>query len=127
MTDPQKDAGRLFARLVLVRRLVDHHGIDPADALAAVLAVERSEPHPDTELVHAEARAATVALLQPLARLVRDTFEAIRPALQAAAAALNEAAAATHEAYALAPTPPGRRRDRPAWQTPYGPPTRHHR
>lgn len=129
MTDQTSTAaaGRLFARTVLVRRLVEHHAVAPDEALAAVLAAERHEVGPHTELVHAEAAAIAAALIEPIMRSLRQAADAILPTFKAATNALAQLAAVTRDQYALAPLPDRRRRDRPAWQSPYGPPVRHHR
>lgn len=132
MTEPNDEPDtthRAFvARIYLVRRLTDRHGLDHTDALNAVLQAERHQPGPHTELVRAEAHAIVTELLTPIWRRITETIEALIPAIGVAAAGLKQAADAVTQAhYALAPPPaPGRRRDRPAWQSPYGPPTRHH-
>ncbi|WP_045563008.1 hypothetical protein [Streptomyces sp. FxanaA7] len=60
---------------------------------------------------------------QEMARMfARAYVQAVKPAMEAAAAAFAEVQKAVQ--HANPPLPPGRRHDRPAWQSPYGPPRR---
>ncbi|WP_031104303.1 hypothetical protein [Streptomyces sp. NRRL S-146] len=117
--------GRAAAHAMLVLRLVDNHGLTPPAAEAAVRAAHTGEPTEHSELVAAEARAAAAEMGQQLTQTVVHLFQAMQPALQAAAAAARKFAEALQQAskddYELAP-PPIRPKDRPAWQSPYGPP-----
>ncbi|NDZ63590.1 hypothetical protein [Streptomyces cyaneofuscatus] len=70
----------------------------------------------DLEALQAAFRAAAEAYVRAYAPIAAAIIKTMRAAAQAARDA---------DSYALAPPPPGRRRDRPAWQSPYGPPTRH--
>ncbi|MFJ9112990.1 hypothetical protein [Streptomyces sp. NPDC102283] len=72
----------------------------------------------DLEALMAAWRAAAEAYVRTFAPVAAAMVKTMHAAVQAARDA---------DAYALAPPPPGRRRDRPAWQSPYGPPTRHRR
>ncbi|MDW4900635.1 hypothetical protein RB625_19690 [Streptomyces californicus] len=72
----------------------------------------------DLEVLQAAWRAAAEAYVRAMLPIAAALGKTMRAAAQAAR---------DTDAYALAPPPPGRRRDRPAWQSPYGPPTRHHR
>ncbi|MGW5928051.1 hypothetical protein ACWF2L_17645 [Streptomyces anulatus] len=69
----------------------------------------------DLEALQTAFRAAAEAYVRAYAPVAAAMVKAVR----AAAQAVRDA-----DAYALAPPPSGRRRDRPAWQSPYGPPTR---
>ncbi|MCY0959621.1 hypothetical protein [Streptomyces sp. H27-H5] len=64
------------------------------------------------------------AAVEQLGKALRAWAEAVAPVVRAAAQALAQAAEAARNArpddYALAP-PPVAPRDRPAWQSPYGP------
>ncbi|GGZ80332.1 hypothetical protein ACFOOM_07660 [Streptomyces echinoruber] len=106
-------AGREF----LVRRLVDRHGLTRAAALRAVLAAERGTSTEHAEAVQAEVRALAGEMMQRL----RDAF---RPLVASWAAAMQRLVdAAQHlQATASKGQPVRRRPDRPAWQSPYGPP-----
>ncbi|MBD9721933.1 hypothetical protein PV755_09335 [Streptomyces caniscabiei] len=61
--------------------------------------------------------------VQEMAQMfARAYVQAMKPAMEAAAAAFAEVQKAVQ--HANPPLPPGRRHDRPAWQSPYGPPQR---
>ncbi|MGW2170379.1 hypothetical protein ACWC1C_07585 [Streptomyces sp. NPDC001705] len=120
--------GRDAARALLVRRLVDNHDLREDQAAAAVHAAEHGEEHEHLELVSAEARAAVAERAQELGRVVTDFMRALRPMAEAAAATLRQFAEALRTAGFTTPdNKPARRRDRPAWQSPYGPPPRRKR
>jgi hypothetical protein len=115
---PSSHGPRAEAREVLIRRLVDHHGLIRMTARSAVLAVERGQPSRYEHLVRTEANAviADVSIrirvsLQPFAEAMAQAFRRIAEAINAM----------RQDQYELAPPPP-RRRERPAWQSPYGPP-----
>lgn len=112
-----------FVRSYLVRRLIEDRGLDPDAARHAVLAAERGEHTEYTAVLHAEARAVVAQTKNTAARVMADFLRAMRPALDALAKATEQAAKAFEAAdyarkAAIAP------RDRPAWQSPYGPPRR---
>ncbi|MBP5890628.1 hypothetical protein [Streptomyces scabiei] len=116
---------RLAAREVLTRRLVDQHGLTRFTARRAVLAVEEGRDTPHAELVRAEA----AEVLRPFVEMMQLLRERLRPVVQAWAKAMRAAADAVRAAqntrpddYVLAPPPAPS--DRPAWQSPYGPPSR---
>ncbi|MZF56915.1 hypothetical protein GTX53_24305 [Streptomyces sp. SID5594] len=87
---------------------------DPGDMKTLTLPPVTVEIVVDPEAFQAALRAAAEAYVRTYVPIAAAIVENLRAAAQAA------------EAYNPAP-PPGRRRDRPAWQSPYGPPTRHHR
>lgn len=126
--EPAWPTPREAARVVLVRRLVDHHQLTVDEALTAVLQAEEGATGPHTDLARTEAAAIVHAVVGPIRDRIQEALRAMIPALEAAAAGFRKACAALNQAqYALAPPPaPGRRPDRPAWQSPYGPPTRRH-
>ncbi|MEU9218841.1 hypothetical protein AB0D47_20095 [Streptomyces sp. NPDC048376] len=106
------------ARQFLIRRLIDEHGLTRMTARHAVMAAEEGRDSEHAELVRAEA-----------ARVVREMTGRIRIAIQpmaeAAVAALRQLRQALDQLKQAAPPQPlGRRHDRPAWQSPYGPPQR---
>ncbi|MFF8485195.1 hypothetical protein [Streptomyces antibioticus] len=118
------------ARATLVHRLVDYQGLDPETARAAVLAAERGQHTEHTALVHAEARAVVARTTHAAAQAVAAFLRAMRPALDALAANVRAAAAALANATRHTPsshTPSSRGADRPAWQSPYGPPPKRKR
>ena len=108
MTKPQAEAAML-----LVHRLITRHGLTTEEAVTAVAQRHRGVEGPHTHLVTAEAQT----VVKDTAAAFRAVAEALRPAAEAAAAAIR----AFLEAVRTAPHLPGRRRDRPAWQSPYGP------
>ncbi|MEV5368968.1 hypothetical protein AB0N12_06345 [Streptomyces albogriseolus] len=118
--------GHLAAREAVVRRLVDDHGLTPDDALASVHAVLTGRPTEHQHLVTAAARAVSAELAQRLGQLFDAFARALEPMARAAAAAarhLDEALRAVgHTASSR-----GGRRDRKAWESPYGPPSRRKR
>ena len=105
-------------REILIRRLVEHHGLTRMTARHAVLAVEHGRTSGHAALVHAEARAVMDETMQQLR-------EAFRPMAERMAEAFKQLAEAFEHLRANASPNPipasGRRHDRPAWQSPYGP------
>ena len=112
-----------MARATLVLRLIEHHGLSAEVGRAAVLAAERGQHTEYTSHVHAEARAVVAQQTHAAAEAVAAFLQAMRPALEAMAEAAQRAAAAfAATSPKVCPAPaPGRRADRPAWQSPYGP------
>jgi hypothetical protein len=103
---------------ILIGRLIERHGLSPEEARAAILAAERAQTGPHTELAAAEAQAVLDemaaqfrAAFQPMIRRVADQFRQIKEAFEH----LPEAVGCNDC------SKPSRRRDRPAWQSPYGP------
>jgi hypothetical protein len=111
--DPQQ-----HARTVLVRRLVERHGIDEATAIDAVDAARAGTPDEYGPLVATEAAAVLTEGMRPLLDAFAAAWQAIQPALQHLAQSVSRFAEQLEEADRL------RAQDRPAWQSPYGPPTR---
>lgn len=116
---PSRPAVRLTvgvdAREILIRRLVDLHGLTRLTARHAVLATERGDSSERADLVRAEAHAVAAEMaqrirvaFQPMIEALRQLGESIKQ-LQQQVPELAEAAR------------PARPRDRPAWQSPYGP------
>ncbi|MET8818495.1 hypothetical protein [Streptomyces rochei] len=120
------DSGRAAARAVLVSRLVDR-GLEPAEAAAAVRAAETGQPTEHLELLSAEARAAAAEAGQRVGQLLVAFVRALQPVVQAAAAVLRQLDEALRTAGHTASSGKLDRRDRPAWQSPYGPPPRRKR
>ncbi|MFH9215448.1 hypothetical protein [Streptomyces globisporus] len=89
--------------------------VEAGDVKTLALAPVCVEAVIDLEVLQAAWRAAAEAYVRAMLPIAAALAETMRAAAQAARDA---------DAYALAPPPPGRRRDRPAWQSPYGPPTR---
>ncbi|WP_433856717.1 hypothetical protein [Streptomyces kronopolitis] len=106
------------AALLVAQRLVARHGLTAQQALAAVAQAERGESGEHTDLVRTEAHALLAELAAALAP-IREAFRRMAPAVKAAGAAMLQAA----EQLRSSPASAGRR-DRPAWQSPYGPPAR---
>ncbi|MCW7941640.1 hypothetical protein AAW14_06235 [Streptomyces hygroscopicus] len=114
--DQETVAGPRGGRDILVRRLVERHGLEPEDARHAVIAAEQDHTSEHAALVQAEARAVMDETMQR----IRDAF---RPMAESMAETFKQLAQAFERMRAsAAPVPaPGRRTDRPAWQSPYGP------
>lgn len=109
---------RANGAVVLVQRLIDRHGLSAEEARAAVLAAEYGLDTDHARLAAAEAQAALEeittqlrAAFEPMLQRVADQFRQIKEAFQR----LPEAAGCDDCGT------PARRRDRPAWQSPYGP------
>ncbi|MGN7139045.1 hypothetical protein [Streptomyces pseudogriseolus] len=119
--------GRMAARDAVVRRLVDDHGLTPDDALASVHAVLTGRPTEHQHLVTAAARAVAAELAQRIGQLFDAFTRALEPAARAAAATLRQLDEALRAAGHAASSRRGGRRDRKAWQSPYGPPSRRKR
>ncbi|MGW0837505.1 hypothetical protein [Streptomyces prunicolor] len=105
-------------REILIRRLVEQHGLTRLTARHAVLAVERGGDSERANLVRAEAQAVAAEMGQR----IRIAFQ---PMAQAAIAALKQISESLKQLQQAGicddhgkPVP---RRDRPAWQSPYGP------
>jgi hypothetical protein len=114
---------RLAAREVLTRRLVEHHGLTRFTARRAVVAVEEGRETSHADLVRAEA----AEVLRPFVEAFQQIREQLRPAAEAWAATwrafadhIRRSGLTTQDDYALAPPRPSPK-DRPAWQSPYGP------
>lgn len=110
------------AREVLVRRLVECHGVARSAALNAVIAAERGVATQHSELVQAAARAAAEEAMQSIRRAFRPMVETMAETMKQLAAAFER----MHATVPAAGTRAGRRTDRPAWQSPYGPAPRRH-
>ncbi|MET9190133.1 hypothetical protein ABZX63_33440 [Streptomyces tendae] len=61
-------------------------------------------------------------VMEAFVRAFTESIEAVRPRIEEAGQAIADCAKAVEQA--TPPQPPGRRHDRPAWQSPYGPPQR---
>ncbi|MFF9269118.1 hypothetical protein [Streptomyces rochei] len=120
------DTGRAAARAVLVSRLVDR-GLEPAVAAAAVRAAETGQATEHLELLSAEARAAAAEAGQRVGQVVAAFVRALQPVVQAAAAVMRQLDDALRTAGHTASSGKPDCRDRPAWQSPYGPPPRRKR
>ncbi|MFF3096759.1 hypothetical protein [Streptomyces cyaneofuscatus] len=114
---PEQASAR--AALLLIHRLIRHHGLTYEEAVTAVTQRRRGEDGPHTHLVLAEATAVLREAMEPL----RTFAAALRPAAEAAARAMAALTAALRTTPATTPARP----DRPAWATPYGPPPRRRR
>ncbi|MBU5946768.1 hypothetical protein [Streptomyces sp. PAM3C] len=120
-------AGRMVAREAVVRRLVDDHGLTPDTAAAAVHAVETGQPTEHQHLVTAAARAVAAELAQRIGQFFDAFTRALEPMARAAAAAARQLDEALRAVGHAASSRRGGRRDRKAWQSPYGPPSRRKR
>ncbi|MBA0053480.1 hypothetical protein E0L36_22150 [Streptomyces sp. AJS327] len=107
------------AALLLAHRLVQRNGLTLQQALTAVGQVLRSESGPYTELVRAECRAALGEMAAAFRPLVEAMARQLAQAVAAAGPILRQFAEYLRSAR---PGPAAARRDRPAWQSPYGPP-----
>jgi hypothetical protein len=113
---------RLAAREILTRRLVERHGLTRFTARRVVIAVERGHDTPHADLVRAEAHEVMRPVCEAFSRLreqLRSVFEANSGMLRALADSLRRSGLAENQDGRRT-----RRPDRPAWQTPYGPPRR---
>lgn len=106
------------ARAVLVRRLFERHGLDETTASQAVDDTCAGTDNPHSALVAAEAMASVTEGMKPLLDAMAAAWQAIQPALQHMAQVVARFAAQLEDADRL------RAKDRPAWQSPYGPPAR---
>ncbi len=114
--------------VVLVRRLMDRHGLDIDQARAAVLAAERGQDTEHARLASEEARAC----LEEINAQFRASFQAFAERVTEQFQQVAEQFGRMKEALQRLPEAvgsddcgkPPRLRDRPAWQSPYGPPRR---
>lgn len=125
MNTPPNMPAEARARILLAHRLMRRHGLTPGEALDALDQARDGRDGPHTDLARAEARAALEEMCGPVRDLLQRWAEAVGPALQALGATMRHLAeqlrGARQDDYALAPPRP-ERSDRPAWQSPYGPP-----
>lgn len=116
---------RLAAREILTRHLVEHHGLTRFTARRAVLAVEEGRETRHADLVRAEAQAVMAPFVEAWEQVRKSLLpvaEAWAKTMRATADAVKAARNARAADFDLAPPPAPR--DRPAWQSPYGPPSR---
>ncbi|MFE0727921.1 hypothetical protein ACFW2X_06655 [Streptomyces antibioticus] len=106
---------RLAAREILTHRLVERHGLTRLTARRAVLAVEERRHTRHADLVRAEA----AEVMRPIREAFAQLLEQLRPEVEACARMMRTLANVLEPASQTT-----RRRNRPAWQSPYGPPTR---
>lgn len=118
--------GRAAARALLVGRLVDR-GLSSDEAAAAVRAAETGQPTEHLDLLSAEAHAVAAEAAEHIGRAIAAFARALQPVAQAAAATLRQLDEALRAAGHRCPGGKSGRRDRPAWQSPYGPPPRRKR
>ena len=116
-----RPAAEPVGRGILVRRLVDNHGLNDAEARAAGSAHELGRTPEHTDLVRAEARAVITETMQRLRAAFRPMAETMNATLKQIAESLK-----TLRTCDVHPQAPARRYDRPAWQSPYGPARRKH-
>lgn len=115
---------RANGRNALIQRLIDRHGLDADTARAAVLDAERGHDTEHARLAAREARAA----MDEIHTHFRAGFRALAERVTEQVRHVSEQFAQLKEAIQQLPEPactahgkPVRRRDRPAWQSPYGP------
>ncbi|MGW0904978.1 hypothetical protein [Streptomyces sp. NPDC002853] len=123
-------------RQLLIDRLVDNQGLSRMAARHAVRTVEQGRDHRYADLVRSEARAIVDETVQRIRDAVQPGLEAAAAAIRAFGEALKQATRGLRDGEWVdtngdpvepsePPRPPLPRRDqRPAWQTPYGPPQR---
>lgn len=75
----------------------------------------------DVQALQAAIRAVAMAYRRAFLQIAPELITTFRGVLAAVESARDL------DEYVLAPPRPGRRRDRPAWQSPYGPPARRRR
>lgn len=119
------EPGRLHNILVL--RLANKHDVP---LLRAHLAVRRVAlgltPDRYTPLVHAELHALAQETVQRASQLVTEFMRVMTPRLRAMCEAVGQAAAALRSAGLITEDghPARAHASRPAWMSPYGPPSR---
>jgi len=112
----------------LARRLTERHGLTPEQARTAVLEAEQGRDTEHARLAALEARAA----LEEIHAHFRAGFQAFAERVTQQFRQVADQFARMKEALAHLPEAEGcndcgkppRPRDRPAWQSPYGPPQR---
>jgi hypothetical protein len=108
------------AALLLILRLFRHHDLSPAEAASAVHQRRAGQTGPHTHLVTQEAHA----MIREAAAPLRAIVQALRPLVRMAADVMAEFTRAAQQVVAGIHAGTGARRTRPAWMSPYGPPTR---
>lgn len=108
------------AALLLILRLVRHHDLSPAEAATAVHQRRAGQTGPHTHLVTQEADA----MIREAAAPLRTIIHTLRPLVRMAADVMAEFTRAAQQLVASIHTGTAVRRPRPAWMSPYGPPTR---
>jgi hypothetical protein len=124
---PIDGPGAFIARDHLVQRLTTRHGLDHDTAYTAVTQVmlgDKTGPH--AQFVREEALAVINEITAPIAAEVRRFLVQFRSAFEQIGRhwkATIEQASALQQQVSLEPLA---RRDRPAWQSTYGPASRRH-
>ncbi|MBK3630310.1 hypothetical protein JHN59_37055 [Streptomyces sp. MBT49] len=113
---------RLAAREILTRRLVERHGLVRFTARRAVLAVEQGRDTPHAELVRTEAHE----VMRPMHGAFERMREQLRPVVEAYAGTVRALADSLRRARLIEDQHGHlvKQSDRPAWLSPYGPPSR---
>jgi hypothetical protein len=113
---------------LLVTRVAIRADIPPIKAHLAVRRVALGlTPDQYTPLVLEEARLAAQEAAQRTGQLITDIRRALTPQIRALSQAAQHAAEALHRLGLVdRDAGPARPRERPAWQSPYGPPTKRH-
>lgn len=122
---PAVGGNRAAGRELLVRRLVENHDLTRTTARRAIIAAEARRTTSHTPLVHAEARTAADEAMRSVRAAFRPMVETMAETMKELKAAFERMRAAVPAATCPCPdSRSGRRTDRPAWQSPYGPATR---
>lgn len=126
--EPELDDFPLLApaALGLARRLVDRHGLTPADAARAVSRYAYGKTSEHTDLVRAESQALLAEIFVPICKAMNDLMAGLAPAFKALGEAAVRAGKAMQDDYQLVQGV-SRASDRPAWQSPHGPAQKGHR
>lgn len=109
---------RAAMNLKMIGRLVERHGLTAEDAATAIAQHHRGETGPHTPLITAEAFAMLGEFTARLRAAISEAFTAV------VREAAESFAAFTRAVESSAAPGSGRRPDRPAWASPYGPPAR---
>lgn len=108
-------------REILIQRLIERHGLTRMTARHAVMAAERGGDSERAELVRAEAQAIAAEMRLRIRIALQPMAEAAIRALRQLGESLKQLQEARVCDSHGRPLPP---RDRPPWQSPYGPPRR---
>ena len=118
-TEPDGDGWQEVGYLTSIDLEIDQATIDPAALTTPEPTVTWQELSNYIAEVQAERARRAQQLIQEWVRAFTESIQAAQPRVEEAGRAIAEYAKAVEQA--APPQPPGRRHDRPAWQSPYGP------
>lgn len=128
MADPETVA-RHAVQDAVARRLVLNHGLNPLAAHMAATRMTHGLPGRNVDLARDELHEVLTDISHNMTAVLAEFLRRAIPAMRALGEAATRALGALGQLkqsdfVQSGPTQPARPHDRPAWQSPYGPPAR---